>query len=258
MKMNKNIFKRIIVNYALVGFLFLLSGCAFVGIGSDNATKEEKKWVAKMNETFSDDTFTYAGHTTTTGYGVGSVKKKNSIYVKSEKYPDNYIIVEDKNGSGSPVTNYNRICHNDSAEEYFEKMLGDYFDYDHIEVIYTDNIFYANTPIENITSDEYIKNYVVFDFQVNMVYTGDYPSEEEMKNSIIKLVRDNDTKGNISIRLYHKELDDYGPQNADEEYFLHMKTKDYITGLKHYIITYDQNGERDYRINQVVKDETLD
>ena len=194
----------------------------------------ERMDVQKMNRTYKDDHFTYAGHhfsLETGSYG----------YVESENFPDAGIIVDDG------LTNYMFVKYQDDAEKFIKKLVKGHFGADKTKIDY---VYWGNnSPIEDVDFEDFFEENHKGMINVRLYfYDGDIPSIETMKDEIIEIADEADLDLDIDFMVYDsKKADSYV-----QSYALNMDEDDHIVHI------YLNDSENDDNDGNLVEDMDLD
>ena len=218
--------KRINRRTVAAGMLLCLCATFFSGCLSGQERKDQEKWVKELNKTFEDDQFEYTGAGSGTPFGANS----NVAIARSKEFPDEKIIV--RNNDGELQTNYNYIRYQKEAEDYLTEYFDGIFECDDYEVEYKPvNAF---TPVEDISEREFVEEYVHLNQTRVTLYKedGSFPSEEEMAEILVSIVKDRDEVCYITIYCCTEET---ATEDRSKDcvcfYTLVMNKKDTISSI---------------------------
>lgn len=213
---------------AAIGMLIGICATFFAGCETIR-TEEEQQWVDEMNEIYEDDELTYLCDS---GSGFMGGSARNEAVVRSKKMPDDYIVLQKKDGK--LISNYNNHLYAKESDEYIAEYLEDYFDVDSIEVKYTPDE--GKTELDDCSFKKYVKKYLHFDYvKVELIKRdGNFPSNDEMVEILTNIVKDRDEKCKMMVTCYK-----------------YKKTKNSDRGLRHYYLT--MNGPHDIEFISVTE-----
>lgn len=177
----------------LSAVLVMMPAMLFTGCIETPLTSKQKGWIKKLEKDYPDDSFTYVGHSTVS---MGA-RSPSCISVKSENFPG--VDIQIYEHDGELVSNYPLYYHADAVEEYFAGLVTSCFGCDRVEIDVTDT---ADKPLEYVSDEEYIEEYVIHYFTAYLYYEDghDYPNEDEIESMVIDYLghinNDNDSRGN--------------------------------------------------------------
>jgi len=220
----------------------MLTGCVVGKAGRE----KQKQWVEEMNKTFKDTHFEYVGPEQ------GEFGAEANI---ARMKADDGLGCRVKKLNGKLLTDYNYYRYVDDVDEYFYDYFGDWVEdicdsYEVSHVAGSDDIY---SPLEDISAEEYIEKYVDCDTVYVFLYepSGDFLSEDEMRDLLINVCKDREEACVIKIYWYTEK-----PEKDDrfktyvEDYSLYMKEKGTIRNIYH---NYKDPAKEDHYVLQDYK-----
>ena len=231
-------FRTATVGIILCCLGILLTGC-FISSEEYNG---QSSWVDQMNNTFTDDHFEYGGPAFDP---IGGQSPAMAI-VRSENFPQEEISLLDT--EEGLFTNYNVILYRSEAEEYFTDYFSGKFECDECEVKYWNQNDDA-TPIQSMSANEYIRDYVDLNKAKVVIYRKDgmFPDEHDMQDILIGICKDRDEICNFTLYFCKEKTTMEEAANTCECYFdLYM---DAAHSIRYICYKYKDDNNRSYLVS---------
>lgn len=208
----------------------------------------QKNWVKEIGEVFPDDEFKYLGHPSSNI----TIKDYSRVLVSSELYETSNIIICEKNGK--LYSNYLAFVHDDACRDEFDRIFSGSFPCSYFTVGgYTQRFDYdKNYPVRDISADKFIQKYMDYNCFLFLYYddVSDIPSEEEMEECILDLVKSEPHAYNVSIFCADSRYsEDEAIKKCVVDYRLYMTEQDTIKSL--YVDYKDSNDNDRYLIRDM-------
>lgn len=187
-----------------------LVACLLCGCMSQQEKTQQKLWINKLSQVYSDDKFEYLGPLT------GENGERYDVArAKSKEYPNEEILVKKVNGL--LMSNYNHIRYQEDEKEYIEEYFDGLFECDSFKIEYDPIDPYS--PARDYSAEEYVEEYVQFrQVRVTLIKEdGNFLSEEEMAGKILDIAKDRDEVCLITIYCCKQKPKD--PAKESECYY---------------------------------------
>ena len=199
--------KKLVAILLVVAMVFVMAGC------KDKKSKAEEEllgWVERLNNTFLDDHFEYESfHQSILDGNGGYMDGMGTVFVKSEKYPDQKVYISNNFNFDwePPYTNYNSIRYKENMEKYIKGVFEEHFNLDSCKVTYQSE---PTTPVEYMSFTTYLQKYARFNPVDVIIYKKDgaFTGQEQTVEELIKIVKERDEKCEINLYYCNEGVDD--------------------------------------------------